>query len=288
MQPSIWSEFKKYLGDALPGGSLNPEATRQGVLDAAALATTPVPIVGDIVGLGSDAYRMVNNPEERTPLNYGLAALGAVPLVPSGMTRALPPEGGLQSLRRAAQSIWENVMRDPKDKLMFRGVKPVSESDLRSAVRKVRPNSLSGSEWWSDNPLIASSYGPFVRSSTLRRDPELVLSAGGRNWDDYFLMPSRIGLGYSVQAGLRPGQFKSGFESPDVRDIMVQHVQDAGPYSWPRYGNLEKEFEDMSGLPSTWSNNLLIKRGSDVLVPMLPALYARGGLAQLKECSCGR
>ena len=27
MQPSIWSEFKKYLGDALPGGALNPELT---------------------------------------------------------------------------------------------------------------------------------------------------------------------------------------------------------------------------------------------------------------------
>jgi hypothetical protein len=79
------TEGKKFIKDALPGGRLNPEVTPQGLLDTAALATMPVPVLGDAVGLGADAYRLAKNPQERTPLNYGLAALGALPLVPAGM-----------------------------------------------------------------------------------------------------------------------------------------------------------------------------------------------------------
>ena len=57
--------------------------TPQGLLDAAALATSPVPILGDVVGLGADAYRFATDPASRTPLNYGLAALGLLPLLPA-------------------------------------------------------------------------------------------------------------------------------------------------------------------------------------------------------------
>jgi hypothetical protein len=56
--------------------------TPQGLLDAAAMATSPVPFVGDAVGLLADSSRFVNEPESRTPLNFGLAALGLIPFVP--------------------------------------------------------------------------------------------------------------------------------------------------------------------------------------------------------------
>lgn len=56
--------------------------TAQGLLDGAALATSPVPILGDLIGLGADANRFYNEPESRTPLNFGLAALGLLPFVP--------------------------------------------------------------------------------------------------------------------------------------------------------------------------------------------------------------
>ena len=38
----------------------------QGLLDALALSTTPVPVVGDVAGLASDAYRFATDPESRT------------------------------------------------------------------------------------------------------------------------------------------------------------------------------------------------------------------------------
>lgn len=55
----------------------------QSGLDAASLATTAWPVVGDAVGLGADAYRYMTQPEERTPGNFAMTALGALPFVPS-------------------------------------------------------------------------------------------------------------------------------------------------------------------------------------------------------------
>lgn len=65
------------------------EPTPQGLLDAAALATSPFPVVGDVVGLGADANRFINEPESRTPLNFGLAALGLIPFLPPLMSAGL-------------------------------------------------------------------------------------------------------------------------------------------------------------------------------------------------------
>ena len=56
--------------------------TPQGLLDAAALAMSPVPIAGDAVGLLADGHRFATQPESRTPLNFGLAALGLIPFLP--------------------------------------------------------------------------------------------------------------------------------------------------------------------------------------------------------------
>lgn len=58
------------------------KTTLQELLDAGAMATSPFPILGDIAGVGADAYRFATDPSSRTPLNFGLSALGAVPLVP--------------------------------------------------------------------------------------------------------------------------------------------------------------------------------------------------------------
>lgn len=82
---NLLDAFKQYIRDAMPGGALNPEVTTQGVLDTAALGTAPVPILGDAIGLAADVRRLAKNPEERTPLNFTLAGLGALPFVPSGL-----------------------------------------------------------------------------------------------------------------------------------------------------------------------------------------------------------
>lgn len=54
-------------------------------LEKAALATMPVPVLGDVLGAASDVAYMAANEEARTPLNFGLSALGLLPFLP-GMT----------------------------------------------------------------------------------------------------------------------------------------------------------------------------------------------------------
>jgi hypothetical protein len=54
---------------------------------AAGLSVTPV---GDVAGLANDARLFYQNPEMRTPANFGLSALGLLPLIPSmGMVKGV-------------------------------------------------------------------------------------------------------------------------------------------------------------------------------------------------------
>jgi hypothetical protein len=53
------------------------------LLERAALATAPIPILGDVTGLASDAYMYATKPEERNLLNYGLSLSGLLPFVPA-------------------------------------------------------------------------------------------------------------------------------------------------------------------------------------------------------------
>lgn len=102
-QPRLLDALRQYLRDAAPGGALNPEVTGQGILDAGALATAPVPGVGDVVGLLADANRM-RDPNERTPMNMALMALGALPFVPSGLRQAKKALGKADDAKRAKTS----------------------------------------------------------------------------------------------------------------------------------------------------------------------------------------
>lgn len=71
---------------------LSQEDVQSGA-DALATATAFVPGVGDAMGLSADLNRMIQNPEERTWGNAGVAALGAIPFIPSlGMIRSMGRE----------------------------------------------------------------------------------------------------------------------------------------------------------------------------------------------------
>tara|TARA_R110002126_G_scaffold106254_1_gene241121 strand:+ start:1054 stop:2259 length:1206 start_codon:yes stop_codon:yes gene_type:complete len=55
-------------------------------MDQVALTTAPFPILGDVTGLAADARMFSQEPESRTPLNFGLSALGALPFIPAAST----------------------------------------------------------------------------------------------------------------------------------------------------------------------------------------------------------
>jgi hypothetical protein len=63
--------------------SLIPQEDAGGLLSRAATMTAPVPVLGDVMGLLNDAQMYRTKPEERTPGNFALTALGALPFVPA-------------------------------------------------------------------------------------------------------------------------------------------------------------------------------------------------------------
>lgn len=71
------------------GQKFNDQMGQMHPMDKAALATSTIPIAGDIIGLAADARMFAQEPEQRNAMNYGLSALGALPFVPSlGMIKA--------------------------------------------------------------------------------------------------------------------------------------------------------------------------------------------------------
>ena len=148
----LLKELQKYIKDALPGGSLNPEVTNQGLLDAAAMSTMFAPGVGDVAGLVADANRLYNNPEERTPLNYGLAALGLIPFVP-GITQA----------SKAAK------FADPSLMSQRGAIKPSAALKTEKAPRMSAAEAEAAGYW---HPIGASKKLPIpISQMTAEREP---------------------------------------------------------------------------------------------------------------------
>jgi len=107
--------------------------TLQTGLDGAAMATSPIPILGDLIGLGADAYRFATDPSSRTPANFGLAALGALPMVPPAMAIFAGPLAktakldakelaeGMERAGRSRDDIWKETgwFKGPEGKWKF-------------------------------------------------------------------------------------------------------------------------------------------------------------------------
>ena len=67
----------------LPRDLNNPYQGNQG--ENAVMGAMMAPGIGDILGPMYDMQNFIRNPESRTPVNYGLAAAGALPAIPSLM-----------------------------------------------------------------------------------------------------------------------------------------------------------------------------------------------------------
>jgi len=146
---SLWDALAQYLRDAAPGGALNPEVTPQGLLDTAAMATAPVPVAGDVVGLLADANRM-RDPAERTPLNFGLMALGALPFVPSALAHA-----GLVKGSRGARA-WAN--QDGAIKVFHGSPHKFDKFDLSKIGTGEGAQAYGHGAYVAESPAVAQDY----------------------------------------------------------------------------------------------------------------------------------
>jgi hypothetical protein len=242
----------QYLRDAAPGGALNPEVTSQGALDAAALATTPLPVVGDAVGLFSDLHRYANEPESRTPANYALTAVGMLPFVPAAAgilagkgarTADLVKLDAAQKMEKAGaprEAIW-------RDTGWYRG--PDKEWRFEIDDSKALINPRGGVS--SDIPVATGAaadldYGPAVGKNSLMQHPELEAAYGARlPQSTRLLPPSARGEG-AFNEGAGELYLKSGRSAEESRRTMLHELQHSvqGAEGFAPGGSSDMAFRD--------------------------------------------
>jgi len=116
----------------------------QGLLDTAAIGLSPIPGVGDVLGLAADASRYINDPSSRTPMNFGLTALGMLPFVPPAAAIFAGPLAktakldqktlaeGMEKAGRSRDDIWKETgwFKGPEGKWKFE----IDDSGMKGVV----------------------------------------------------------------------------------------------------------------------------------------------------------
>ena len=118
------------------------------VLGGMALATAPIPIVGDVAGAVSDAAMYAAYPEERTMLNAGMSLAGLLPFVPGAAgVRAAEKAADALDMSQAARK--QRAEEPEYDERMFYHGGASDIDEFRSGSR---------GNYFTDNPRIADIY----------------------------------------------------------------------------------------------------------------------------------
>lgn len=115
-------------------------------LDKAALATAPVPVIGDIAGLMADADMYINDPESRTLLNAGLSAAGLIPFVPALTVAKRTAKAADEALDMSQAARMQRAADQNFKGGFYRGGKPPSDDGV-----------LSG-DFFSRDPELSKSF----------------------------------------------------------------------------------------------------------------------------------
>jgi len=133
------------------------QLTGQGLLDTAAIGLSPVPIVGDALGLAADASRFYNEPESRTPLNFGLAALGLIPFVPPLVSAGLGKFA--QSQGKSLGQIPTGPARNQAGAIVYHGSPHKFDQFDSSKIGTGEGAQAYGHGlYFAENPSVASTY----------------------------------------------------------------------------------------------------------------------------------
>ena len=183
--------------EAIPRNQL----TGQGLLDVAAAGLGPVPLLGDAMGLLADSSRFYNDPNSRTPLNFGLAALGALPFIPNvgPMAKKLTPrEKQLAEARAGRLDSFDDEYRFtnlnnlvPKDYLP-----PQFGQEFVTVYRGIPHNSntkqIMPGDWVALDKKYASQHGTGESGKSIvveMKVPASEIGWAGTDMNEYFYVP---------------------------------------------------------------------------------------------------
>jgi hypothetical protein len=158
LKASLQAEGRRRMTHQAPESFENPLT-----LDHAALALSPVPVLGDVVGLGADAYDWYQHPDNRTLGNALLVGAGVLPFVPpvaaagrqvgNAMLDAMTTVPGSPSAQRGAIT-WHGTPH----RFVPTENNPLGEFDLSKIGTGEGAQAYGHGVYLAEEPGVASSY----------------------------------------------------------------------------------------------------------------------------------
>lgn len=220
--------------------------------------------------------------------------------------------GPLSKLRKAADWVGETFYRGIP-RLQGKNIESVSGLHLAERGKPIAASpflkaNTGNYAWAAQNPMAANSYthmGGVVVPLEVSKPPGAILDAAGSNWGGYFFdpLPQWVDPKGKTANRLRK-DFGEAFNDPSIGSVLVKNIRDIGlaaqgsdflnmlslrefgkSFDALRQVQRDQLLFDHKGL---LSNNLLIKDPATVKYKLTgePANFSRGGLAQMKACSC--
>ena len=195
------------------------------LLNAGSLALSPVPFVGDALGLGAD-YRMYQTkPEERTMGNYAMTLAGLLPFVPSASATKTAvrsaeaiKEGAKRGIDLAEADRMQRAAEQGFDtnNIAYRGLAQEYDPDKSGNYQMFTSSAEDAGGYATANPL---GGGANIVPAYIKKGNNLEIDAGGRNFNNI----SVESLPKSVQLRLHPS-----IESAARTDDIAYAAKEAG------------------------------------------------------------
>ena len=208
------------------------QLTGQGLLDTAAIGLGPVPIVGDALGLAADASRFYNEPESRTPLNFGLAALGVIPFIPPLVSMGLGKLAQSQGKTLTAPSM-TGPAKNQAGAIVYHGSPHKFDQFDSSKIGTGEGAQAYGHGlYFAENPAVAKEYS---KISPMGPQPA----------------PRRYLNGVELETGTPEYKAASLLESmtlPQARKLAKEWITNPSPHDDVAY--YQKVYETLTQIPS--------------------------------------
>lgn len=174
------------------GQKFNDQMGQMHPMDKAALATSTIPIAGDIIGLAADARMFAQEPEQRNAMNYGLSALGALPFVPNlGIIKGMDFPNQVKSMKgepiRKVNEARESISSNP-----YRAY-----HSTNADFNEFDPDKGYGGQMWftSKKELAEQGYDGAQGGRLVEADLDIRNPAGRAEYEKYST-DELLGMGY--------------------------------------------------------------------------------------------
>lgn len=256
--------------------------TPRKALSDAAVALSPLPVIGDIVGGADDAVMYYSEPEQRTLGNYGMSLLGMLPFMPAaGVTRRIgemdfDPRFDLRKkeqdrLKALTTEVDEKAMNIPTKSIYDLEGKPFittmsDRSDTGGVLEGINKVELpykvdlhGGQDYMFRNPEVWAS-GKTPVNAILRRATQLKKQTG----EDPLLLPWRMaptGSDFAHMTGETMLSYASASMGKSTKKQLDKSMKDFIP-DWKGVDNPESimQFKSTSDKKRKAIKNMLDKQ----------------------------